>query len=380
MTHLKCNPQIWGNTSKQGGLHLHERKVQMGLPQGDLLPLPKSFQAPESPNSRRVLSGLRLQPQIRYSAAAMWMSSHQHTSSLIFISYDCSTSRLKRDLLLCVARPTAVTLTSNAPLSKAQGPGISVSRVEPSGVFLSRFSQPSSRSLGLCLLLGQRSRMNWFFHHIGSLLHQDHRNPHTQFARHRHNDDPLSSIARLSAANRAEKLSKFAVLSDRRPGSLDEFTSEPAIPAMSDRPSVGFIAGGVLRRNQAQKSSQLADVFKLPPIADPGQKLAGHNPADPRHRHHILDTPRQFGIVLTETADLLGRLKNLLFIKIQAVEQLIELKAHGRRTRKCPQLLFHDQRPLTAGRCGGNSIPSKSNSDLMRCFIPTISLTKVSRS
>src|SRR5262249_30641296 len=41
------------------------------------------------------------------------------------------TSRPKRDLLLCVARHRAVTLTRNAPLSKAQSPGISVSRIEP---------------------------------------------------------------------------------------------------------------------------------------------------------------------------------------------------------------------------------------------------------
>src|SRR5438093_4302757 len=76
--------------------------------------------------------------------------------------------RPKRDLLLCVARHTAVTLTRNAPLSKAPSPGISVSRVEPSGVFVSRFCLSSSRSLGRCLLLGQRSRMNFFSHHIRS--------------------------------------------------------------------------------------------------------------------------------------------------------------------------------------------------------------------
>src|SRR5205823_9096037 len=80
--------------------------------------------------------------------------------------------RPKRDLLLCVARHTAVILTRNAPLSKAPSPGISVSRVEPSEVFVSRFCLSSSRSLGRCLLSGQRSRMNFFSHHIRSLLHQ----------------------------------------------------------------------------------------------------------------------------------------------------------------------------------------------------------------
>ena len=41
---------------------------------------------------------------------------------------ECFSSRPKRDLLLCVARHRAVTLAWNAPLSKAQGPGISVSK------------------------------------------------------------------------------------------------------------------------------------------------------------------------------------------------------------------------------------------------------------
>jgi len=94
---------------------------------------------------------------------------------VLLFSYDSSTSRPKRDLLPCMARPEAVTLPWDAPLSKAQRPGLSVSQTEPSGVFLSRFSQPSSRSLGHSLLLGQRSRMNLFSDHIGSLLHQDRR-------------------------------------------------------------------------------------------------------------------------------------------------------------------------------------------------------------
>src|SRR5215471_5736549 len=121
----------------------------------------------------------------------MWMSSPLHTRPLFsFFLHDYRTSRPKRDLLLCVARHPVVTLTRNAPLSKAQSPGISVSSIEPSGVFLSRFCLSSSRSLGRCLLLGQRSRMNLFSHLIGSLMHKDHRNPHTQLTRYCNNGDP----------------------------------------------------------------------------------------------------------------------------------------------------------------------------------------------
>src|SRR6266498_3671706 len=206
----------------------------------------------------------------------MWMSSRLHTRPLFsFFLHDFSTSRPKRDLLIFVARHTAVTLTRNAPLFRALSPGISVSRVEPSGVFLSRFSESSSRSLGRCLLLGQRSRMNLFSHLIRSLFHQDHRNPHTQLARDRHNGDSGSDLARVFAANRAEKLPQLTILSDRRPGPLDEFASQPFISSASDRPPINSLPGGVLGGHQSQKASQLTDVLQLSPVADACQELAG---------------------------------------------------------------------------------------------------------
>ena len=126
--------------------------------------------------------------------------------------------------------------------------------------------------------------MNLFSHLIRSLFHQDHRNPRTEFSRHRDDGDSGSYLARMPAANRAEKFPKLAVFSDRRPGGLDEFTSQPAISGMGDRSPIGSISGGVLRGDQTQKPCQLADVFKLSPIADPGQKLTGHDPTNPGNR------------------------------------------------------------------------------------------------
>ena len=133
------------------------------------------------------------------SRAAMWMSSHFGTRSPlnIFSSMFFNLRRPKRDCLLCVARHTAVALTWHAPLFKAQSPGLSVSSTEPSGVFLSRFWLSSSRSLGRCLLLGQRSRLNFLSYLIGSLFHQDYRDAHTEFSRHRYNGHPRSHMARM---------------------------------------------------------------------------------------------------------------------------------------------------------------------------------------
>ena len=148
----------------------------------------------------------------------------------------------------------AVTLTWHAPLSKAPGPGLSISWIEPSGVCLSRFCLSSRRSLGHGLLLGQRSRLNFFPHSIGSLFHQDHRNQYREFSGHRHNGHPRRHRARVALAHRPEKFPQLTVFSDRRPGGLDEFASQPRVSAVSDRSSIGSLSGGVLGRDQAEKA------------------------------------------------------------------------------------------------------------------------------
>src|SRR5262249_44048639 len=171
---------------------------------------------PHSRSGRKTHASSWAQPltlRLPLRQAAMWMSSSRtHESS--YLAYDSFSSRTKRDLLLCVARRTAVTLTWDAPLSKAQCPGLSVSRIEPFGGFLSQFCLSSRRSLGHSLLLGQRSRLHFFSYHIRSLFHQDYGNPPTEFARHRDNGDPGSDVARMGFSHRAEKISKLTVLAD----------------------------------------------------------------------------------------------------------------------------------------------------------------------
>src|SRR5262245_56564983 len=53
------------------------------------------------------------------------------------------------------------------PSLRHKAPGSLSQGSNRSGSFLSRFCLSSSRSLGRCLLLGQRSRMNLFSHLIG---------------------------------------------------------------------------------------------------------------------------------------------------------------------------------------------------------------------
>src|SRR4030095_11052639 len=151
----------------------------------------------------------------------------------------------------------------------------------------------------------------------------------------------------------AKEFSQFAVLADRRPRSLDKLTSQSSVTGVSNRAALGSHPGGVLGGNQTQKSRQLADVFDLAPVPNAGQKLAGHDPSDPGKCFQILDTLRQFRVGLAKAAALSGGLKDLLLVKLQTVEQPIELKAHGGRTGKVPQFVFDQERPLAAGRSRG---------------------------
>ena len=182
--------------------------------------------------------------------------------------------------------------------------------------------------------------MNPFSHLIRSLLHQNHRNPHTQLTRYRHNGDSGSDLARVFAVNRAVKLPKLAILADRRPRRFDEFASQPSISSAGDRSPIGSLAGGVLSGHQAQKASQLTNVVNLSPIANARHKLAGHNPADAGNRHQILHTLKQFGIIPKKPADLSCRLKDLLLVKLQAVEQLIKFKAYHPKQGSFRSLAF----------------------------------------
>src|SRR5262245_27724889 len=256
--------------------------------------------------------------------AAMWMSSHKHTSPLF--SYDSFSSRPKRDLLPYVARHTSRHTFLQCALSKAQGPGLSVSNREPSGVVsLSRFCATASRSLGRCLLLGQRSRMNLFSNDVRSLIFQDRVNAHAKFSRHGHNRDPRTFAGSISTAHRAIKLSKLWILADGRPGRLNKLASKPPVAGMGNRAPIHRIARGVFARYQAQKASQLSDIVNLTPVSNAAQKLTGHNPADARDAHQVTHRLRQFFILFAETVNLFGAAQHLLFRKFQTVEQLIEL-------------------------------------------------------
>ena len=174
----------------------------------------------------------------------------------------------KRDSLLYVARHLAVTLTWDAPLSTALRPGLSVSKAESSG---SRrfpgFCPSSSRSLGHSLLLGQRSRLNFFSDLVRSLLHQHHRRPHTEFVSHRDNGDPRSAMTGMFFRHGAKEFSQLAVLANRRPRSLNEFTSQSAIAGVGNRAALDSLPGRVLDRKSTRLNSSHIQKSRMPSSA-----------------------------------------------------------------------------------------------------------------
>src|SRR5262245_42143986 len=203
----------------------------------------------------------------------------------------------------------------------------------------------SSRSLRRCLLLGQRSRMNLLSHHYGRCCIKT-----TEIRVLSLRATATMATRAMAAANGAKKFSKFPVLADRRPGGLDEFASQPAVSTMGDRSPMGFLSRRALAGNQSQKPCQLAHVLKLPPVADAGQELTGHNPANPTDTHHILNALRQLRVVVAKLANFFTHLHPLLLRKLHPVQQLIELEAYALRALKLSQLGFNFQRSLAPSR------------------------------
>lgn len=190
--------------------------------------------------------------------------------------------------------------------------------------------------------------MNLLTNNVGASVFQHRVNPRTEFSCYSHDGDSRTSAGAISAADRPIKLSKLCVLADRRPGRLNKLASKSSIAGTGNRAPINALAGGVLGRDQAEKACELSDVFNLMPVSNPGQKLTGHNPADPRDAHQVLNRLRQLLILFAEPANLLGAAQHLLFRKFQTVEQLIELKTHRARTLKLSQLSLDPERPLPA--------------------------------
>ena len=259
-------------------------------------------------------------------------------------------------------------------------PGFSVSETEPSGESISRFSPSSSRSLGRSLLLGQRSRMNYFSHHIRSSLFKNRIDSRGEFSGHRHNRFPCRPIARVALIDRTVELPKLWVLADSRPSCLDQFTAKPAITAARDMSARHSLTGGVFGGSQTDKSRQLAHIADLLRIADASQKVTGDDLANPRNAFQMGHRLAKLRVLLVETAYLFDRLKDPLLRELQTLHQLVQLKAHCRGARKSFELPPHNQRPLAARGSWGNSSPSNSNMALTRRFIATMSCTKVSLS
>src|SRR5262249_15867337 len=200
-------------------------------------------------------------------------------------------------------------------------------------------------------LLGTRGQKDFFAPPRAVVLAQSPKNPGSLATGPPPQWPPARTNATgMAAANGAKKFSKFPVLADRRPGGLDEFASQPGVSTMGDRSPMGFLSRRALAGNQSQKPCQLAHVLKLSTVADAGQELTGHNPANPTDTHHILNAPRQLRVVVAKLANFFTHLHPLLLRKLHPVQQLIELEAYALRALKLSQLGFNFQRPLAPSR------------------------------
>jgi hypothetical protein len=129
--------------------------------------------------------------------------------------------------------------------------------------------------------------MNYFSHHIRSLLFEDRIDPSSELSGHRPQSLSSPPIARMALIHRAVELPKLGVLADGRPSGLDQFTAQPTIAASGDVTARHSISGGMLGRSQTDESRQLVHIPDLLRITDARQKMTGHNLANPRNAFEI---------------------------------------------------------------------------------------------
>ena len=157
----------------------------------------------------------------------------------------------------------AVTLTCNAPSLRHKAPGSLSQGVEPSGVFSPGSAQSSSRSLGRCLLLGQRSRMNFFSHARRVVCFINTAEIRTHSLRATATMATLGPmLPRMFLWQTERKNSrKLPILADRRPRRLNEFTSKPAVSRAGDRSSIDPISRWSSRSAPNPESSELSKLL-----------------------------------------------------------------------------------------------------------------------
>ena len=123
--------------------------------------------------------------------------------------------------------------------------------------------------------------MNYFSHHIGSLLFEHRIDPSSELSGYRHDRFSGCPIARVALIDRAVELPKLGVLAYSGPRGLDQFTAQPTIAATRDVTTYYSISGGAFGRNQTDEPRQLAYVADLLRVTDASQQMTGHDLAYP---------------------------------------------------------------------------------------------------
>ena len=164
--------------------------------------------------------------------------------------------------------------------------------------------------------------MNDFSHHIGSLLFKDRIDARGEFSRYCDNRFPCRPIARVAFEHRTVELSKLRVLTDGRPGRLDQFAAQPSVAATGNRTTCNAVSGGVFGGDQTEKPRQLAYVGDLLRIADTGQKMTGYDLTHPGNGFQKGHRLRQLSVLSIEAANLFNRSKSSFLARLPTLPSI----------------------------------------------------------
>src|SRR5436190_5110467 len=196
------------------------------------------------------------------------------------------------------------------------------------------------------LRYGQRSYRAIGPHEVRPLLFQNYVNTLRQFSGHGDDSFARRYFLRMALIDAAIEITQLGIFLDGGPGALNQLVAQAAVAGTSNLAAIFFFAGRMLARHDPKEAGYLLAILYLLWIADPGRQVRSYNPTDPGQTQQQIDRLLQFWIMQAILTNLFGRSPGRLKMKVQRVEQIIELEAHRLRTGQRLQFPHRPHRPL----------------------------------
>src|SRR5712692_895545 len=196
------------------------------------------------------------------------------------------------------------------------------------------------------LLCGQRSCETFWPHNKRPLFFQNRVDARRQFTSYRHDSFARGYLFRMAMVDAPIESAQLGILLDGGPGALNQLVAQPLVARAGDAAAILFFSGGVFARHQPQETGNLPNVGNLTRVAQAPNQMGSYDPADPRKALEEIARLPQFGIIQAVAPNLFRGRGRRQKMKLHAIDQIIQLKAHRFRARQSLQLAHRPRRPF----------------------------------